>query len=109
MRKKKKMESKAKARMPTKEITNSGYSEGGASHKSNILKAYRPVKYSSKADINANLYTLRNRSADQAINTPIGSAAINTSALHTIGVGLHVFPRPKFKILGMDAETARDW
>lgn len=109
MRKKKKMVSKAKARMPTKEITNSGYSEGGASHKSNILKAYRPVKYSSKADINANLYTLRNRSADQAINTPIGSAAINTSALHTIGVGLHVFPRPKFKILGMDAETARDW
>nr|DAV63434.1 MAG TPA: portal protein [Caudoviricetes sp.] len=75
--------SRQKARTPT--IQNSGYSNGGASHESNILKAYNPRKYSAKSDVNANLYTLRNRSADQSINTPIGAAAIMTSS-HRGGV-----------------------
>lgn len=98
--------SRQKARTPT--IQNSGYSNGGASHESNILKAYNPRKYSAKSDVNANLYTLRNRSADQSINTPIGAAAIMTSSLHTIGAGLHLFPRPKYKLLGMTADESRN-
>ena len=103
----------AKARMPTAKeetrIKNSGYSEGGASHKSSILKAYHPIRSSAKADIDANLYTLRNRSADQATNTPIGAAAIQTSALHTVGAGLKVFPRIHYLDLGLTHEEARAW
>ena len=103
----------AKARMPTAreemQIKNTGYSEGGASHTSGILKAYHPVRASAKSDIDANLYTLRNRSADQAINTPIGAAAIQTSAMHTVGAGLKVFPKIHYLDLGLTHEEARAW
>lgn len=103
----------AKARMPTAreetQIKNTGYSEGGASHTSSILKAYHPVRASAKSDIDANLYTLRNRSADQAINTPIGAAAIQTSSMHTVGAGLKVFPKIHYLDLGLTHEEARAW
>lgn len=88
---------------------NSGYSDGGASHTSNILKAWNPRKLSSKSDIDRNLTTLRNRAADEAINTPIGAAAISTSTMHAVGTGLTLFPRVRFKTLGMSAEQAREW
>ena len=103
----------AKARMPTAtetiRIKNSGYSEGGASRTSSILKSYLPLRLSAKTDIDANLPLLRNRSADQAINTPIGAAAIQTSAIHTIGAGLKVFPRIRYQDLGLSHEEARAW
>ena len=103
----------AKARMPTASeemrVKNTGYSEGGASHTSGILKAYHPVRASAKSDIDANLYTLRNRSADQAINTPIGAAAIQTSSMHTVGAGLKVFPKIHYLDLGLTHEEARAW
>jgi lambda family phage portal protein len=91
------------------QIKNTGYSEGGASHTSGILKAYHPVRASAKSDIDANLYTLRNRSADQAINTPIGAAAIQTSSMHTVGAGLKVFPKIHYLDLGLTHEEARAW
>lgn len=98
---------RAKTRTPT--ARNSGYSDGGASHTNKSLKGWNPLKLSSKTDIGANLETLRNRSADQAINTPIGAAAITTSNTHTVGAGLKVFPRPDFKTLGIDVDEARAW
>ena len=90
-------------------IKNSGYSDGGASHTSNILKSWNPIKLSSKSDIDRNLRTLRNRAADEAINTPIGAAAIYSSATHAVGTGLTLFPRPKAKVLGITAEQAKEW
>ena len=99
---------KFRARTPTK-FKNSGYSEGGASHTSGILKEWNPIKSSANADIGANLDTLRNRSADQAINTPVGAAAISTTAMYTIGSGLRLFPRVKYKLLGISANEAREW
>ena len=90
-------------------IKNSGYSEGGASHTNNILKSWNPIKLSSKSDIDRNLKTLRNRAADEAINTPVGAAAVYTSAMHSVGSGLYLFPRPKYKMLGMSADEAREW
>jgi len=95
--------------METTRIKNSGYSEGGASRTSSILKSYLPMRLSAKSDIDANLPLLRNRSADQAINTPIGAAAIQTSAIHTIGAGLKVFPRIRYQDLGLSHEEARAW
>ena len=104
---------KAKARTPTAketaQIKNSGYSEGGASRTSSILKSYLPIRSSARSDIDANLPLLRNRSADQAINTPIGAAAIQTSSIHTIGAGLKVFPRIRYQELGLSHEEARAW
>lgn len=102
----KRKKTNSKVRTPT---YNSGYSDGGASQHNKSLKMWNPLKLSAKMDIGANLDILRNRSADQAINTPIGSAAIVTSNTHTIGAGLKVFPRPNFKILGITADEAREW
>lgn len=100
---------KFSAKIGTPRAKNSGYSEGGASNNNKSLKGYNPRKLGYKADIGANLSTLRDRSADLAINTPVGTAAINTSTTHTVGAGLNVFPRPKFQILGISAEEARAW
>lgn len=92
-----------------KKIENSGYSGGGANLSSNILKSWFPVKLSSKSDIDRNLQILRNRASDEAINTPIGAAAINTSTLNAIGTGLTLFPRLKYRILGISPDDAREW
>lgn len=105
---------RVKNRTPTRndvapKISNSGYSEGGASQTNKALKTWRPKKLSAKSDIGANLALLRNRSNDQAINTPLGSAAIHTSAIHAIGSGLRVFPRPNGKILGLSPAETRQW
>ncbi len=101
--------SRRKKNNPMGRVVNSGYSEGAASRTSSILKAYHPIKSSAKADIDANLQELRNRSADQAINTPVGAAAIKTSALHTVGSGLRVFPRVRMKDVGLSVDEARAW
>lgn len=109
----KRQRTETRARMPTTketaQIKNSGYSEGGASRTSSILKSYLPIRSSARSDIDANLPLLRNRSADQAINTPIGAAAIQTSSVHTIGAGLKVFPRIRYQELGVSHEEARSW
>lgn len=90
-----------------KRFLNTGYSEGGGSRTSNILKAWNPIRSSAKSDIDANIGMLRGRSADQVTNTPIGAAAINTSSLHAIGDGLRLSPRIPFKSLGMTAAEAK--
>lgn len=111
------MRKKYKARTPTKGMTgvkklnikNTGYDGGGASRTSGVLKAWNPIKSSAKSDINAHLDILRSRAADQVINTPIGSAAIATTTQYTVGAGLKVFPKIKYKILNMEPDEAEEW
>lgn len=109
MSKKRKNKPRAPAAKSQRRISNSGYSSGGASVTNPILQAYDPLRLSAKADIDANLFTLRNRSADQAINTPVGAAAIQMSALHTIGAGLKVFPRVRYQDIGMAKDEVLAW
>ena len=87
----------------------SGFSDGGASLYKKTLKSWSPLHLSAKADIDQNLYTLRNRAHDLAINSPIGSAAVNTFVSNVIADGLKVFPRIRYKELGLTAEQARLW
>ena len=96
----------AKARHPTEGnennkkiiIVNSGYSEGGASRTRSTLRGYNPLKSSTKADVDVNLVTLRNRSADLVCNSPLGSSAINTSRSNVIGAGLKVSPKVDYRL-----------
>ena len=90
-------------------INDSGYSEGGASIRKKNLKAWNPVSLSSKSDINLNLSKLRNRSRDLVMNSPIGSAVIETTAQYCIGRGLTLFPQINAEILGLTQEEAREW
>lgn len=107
----------AKARQPTAEntndkkiiVVNSGYSEGGASRTRSTLRGYNPLKSSTKADVDVNLVTLRNRSADFVCNSPLGSSAINTSRSNVIGAGLKVSPKIDYRLLGLTAEEAKEW
>ena len=98
-----------KSRIRSPAVRNSGYSDGGASWQKDALRSWHPQRLSSKSDIDANLTTLRNRAADQATNTPLGSAAIVTSTMHAVGAGLRLFPRIPYKLLGLTADEARDW
>lgn len=103
---------KRKQRSPTakaKKFVNSGYSGGGANHSRSALKAYNPIKSSTAADVDANLDTLRNRSADLYCNSPIGAAALNTSRMNVIGAGLKLSPKIDYKTLGLTPEEAKEW
>lgn len=94
---------------PAREYRNSGYSGGGASFEKNVLKTWRPQHYSVKSDLDLNLAVLRDRAFDLTINSPLGAAAINTETTGVLGAGLKVFPKLKFKELGLTAEAAREW
>lgn len=87
----------------------SGYSEGGASLTDNALKMWQPRSYSPKSDIDENISILRDRSSDLAVNSPLGSAIINTMVSGIIGSGLKLFPVPIFSEIGMTADEAREW
>lgn len=104
---------KKRARQPTGsagvKITNTGYSEGGASRTHAALRGYNPLKSSVRSDVDANLNTLRNRSSDMYINSPIGASAINTNRANVIGAGLQVIPKIDYKLLGMTVEEAKAW
>ena len=90
-------------------MTESGYGNGGGSTRRNRLKTWLPRKYSPTTDINQNLTLLRNRSADLAINTALGSAVINTLSLYVVGDGLRLSPKINAKALGMSREEAKEW
>ena len=112
--KKRKKYYQSQARHPTEsvlvsKVKNSGYSEGGASHTKAGLRAYNPIKSSTQADVDANLSTLRSRSADLFCNSPIGSAALNVARNNTIGAGLKVSPKLDYRTLGISAEQAKEW
>lgn len=87
----------------------SGFDGGGASLTKKSLKKWLPVHYSSKSDLDANINILRSRAYDLVLNSPLGRAAINTSATGAISSGLRLFPRIDTKILGISANEAREW
>lgn len=90
-------------------VVNSGYSEGGASRSRSALRGYNPLKSSTKADVDVNLTTLRNRSADLVCNSPLGSSAIGTLRSNVIGAGLMLSPKIDYRLLGLTAEEAKEW
>lgn len=112
--KKRKKTYPARARHPTLEksvpaVQNSGYSEGGASRTRSALRGYTPIKSSTAADVDANLTTLRNRSADMYCNSPLGSGALNSSRNNVVGAGLRVSPKVDYRLLGISAVEAKEW
>lgn len=111
--KKRKKTYPTRARHPTNSgiprITNSGYSEGGASRTRTALKGYYPLKSSTKADVDVNLPLLRSRSTDLFYNSAVGAGAINSSRNNVIGAGLRVSPKIDYKLLGFTAEHAKEW
>ena len=88
---------------------NSGYSTAGASYTKRSLKGFIADSRSPVEDIDMNLFTLRQRSRQLYMESPIARSAIDTQLINVVGPGLAVKPRPKFKLLGMDRDAAREW
>jgi lambda family phage portal protein len=88
---------------------NTGYSESGASTSKGSLKGFQPIPSSPQSDIDANLTTLRARSRDLYMGSPLANSAIATSRTHVIGAGLRLRSRIKAKVLGLTTEEAAAW
>ena len=91
-------------------ITNSGYSEHGASRRKTSLIKWTAESKSPHEDISENLETLRERSRDlYAGGAPLGRGAIDRVVLNALGAGLKLNVRIDPYRLLMDEEQAAQW
>ncbi len=87
--------------------TNSGYSHGGASRKRRWAKKYNSTSLSPESDIEENRKTLRERSRDLYMNTPLGAAAVSSTRTNCVGSGLVPKPKIDYEFLGITEEEAK--
>lgn len=92
-----------------KVFLNSGYSDGGASTDKRWAKGYNAESFSPQQDIDENLKTLRERSRNLEMNTPLGAATINTITTKTVGTGLYLKSCIDYEFLGLTQEEAEAW
>lgn len=88
---------------------NSGYSEAGASFSKRSLRAFNPISAAPNEDIDWNNQTLRERSRNLYMSSPIAASAINTNRTNVIGQGLILKSQIDRDILGISPETALEW
>lgn len=91
------------------EIVNNGYSEGGASYTKKSLKGMTGISASPQLDIDANLWTLRNRSRILYMTSAIAASAIKTTKTNVVGSGLKLKSRIDYEFLGLTEEQANQW
>jgi len=95
------------ARMSALEdLTNSGYSHGGASGNATWAKRWHASSYSPVSDIESNRKTLRERSRDLAMNSSIAAAAVNATRTNVVGPGLTPKPKIDYEFLGISKDEA---
>lgn len=88
-------------------VTNSGYSHSGASHRRTWAKKWDYDSGSARRDIEQNRKTLRERTRDLHMNSPLGAAAINCTRTNCVGYGLIPNPKIDYEFLGISKEEAR--
>ena len=86
-----------------------GYGSAGASHKKRSTKGFTAVSGSPKEDIDDNNYTLRQRGRLMYMGNAVASSAVKTHRTNTVGLGLHLNPRPDIAYLGLSQEEAAEW
>jgi lambda family phage portal protein len=91
------------------EVIQNGYDQGGASHTKKSMRGWITSAVSPKDDIDQSLETLRARSRDLFMNSPIGSAALKTARTNVIGPGLKLKSRINGEFLGLTTEQADAW
>lgn len=90
-------------------VMNKGYSHAGASYTKKALKGFNVESGSPAEDINANNYTLRQRSRMLYMSAPIATAALKRQRTNVVGSGLRLKPTIDREILGMTQEQAEEW
>ena len=86
-----------------------GYSHAGASHTKKALKGFTVSSGSAAEDINANNYTLRQRSRILYMSAPVASAALKRQRTNIVGPGLRLKSTIDRETLGMTQEQAEAW
>lgn len=89
-------------------VVNTGYSHGGAARRKPWVKGWRYRSKSPKSDIEQNRKTLRERSRDLSMNSPIGAAAVNSTRTNAVGCGLVPKPKIDYELLNISREEARN-
>lgn len=87
----------------------SGYSDAGASHEKNALRAFNARSGSAFEDIDFNNATLRQRGRMLYMASPIAAAAINTNCTKIVGRGLRMKCNINADLLGLSPEAAKEW
>ena len=95
--------------MRVRRVRNKGYSDAGASHVKRALKGFNAASGSPAEDIDANNYTLRQRSRMLYMAAPIATAALKRQRTNIVGPGLKLKPTIDREMLGMTQEQAEAW
>lgn len=91
------------------EILNSGYSRHGGSYAKKSLIGWLSGGSDADSDIVANLETLRNRSRDLYMGSPLATGALKTVRTNVVGSGLALNAQVDAKFLGLTEEQAKEW
>lgn len=90
-------------------VLNKGYSNSGANVTKRSMKGFVGESGSPAEDINANNYTLRQRSRMLYMSAPVATAALKRQRTNIVGAGLRLKPTIDREILGMTQEQADAW
>lgn len=90
-------------------IIDKGYGDAGASLVKKAFKGFVAQSGSPIEDIDANNYTLRQRTRMLYMSSPIATSAIKTNRTNTVGLGLKLNPKINRDVLGLSAEQAEAW
>ncbi|WP_339216258.1 phage portal protein [Solibacillus sp. FSL W8-0372] len=90
-------------------LMNTGYSNSGASKQKKSLRGWLFRGGSTKEDIEENLDTLRQRSRDLYMNTPLATGALKTIRTNAIGYGLVLNSQIDYEFLGLAEDEADAW
>ena len=87
-------------------VQNKGYSHAGASYTKKSLKGFVVSSGSPAEDINANNYTLRQRSRMLYMSAPLASGALKRQRTNVVGSGLRLKSTIDRDVLGISQEQA---
>ena len=85
------------------------YGRHGASHARKSLVSWQVSGLSADDDITLNLDTLRARSRDLYMGTPLAAGALKTMRTNIIGSGLMLSSQPDAELLRLTPEQAAEW
>lgn len=89
--------------------SGSGYGRHGASYAKKSLIGWLTSGKSADEDIVDNIETLRNRSRDLYMGSPLATGAIKTVRTNVVGSGLALNAQIDAKFLGLTEDEAREW
>lgn len=85
------------------------YAYGGASYRRNDMKGFSVTDTDPDGDIGDNLTTLRARSRELFMNSPLATGALKTIRTNVVGSGLKLNAAIDYEFLGLTNEQANEW